>query len=43
MNIPNYLHEDQWATVQTHYTVGSLVQPGIEPGTSGSVVSNSEH
>jgi hypothetical protein len=42
MNILNYPHDVQWMTVETDYSVGSLVAPGIEPETSGPVVSNSE-
>jgi hypothetical protein len=35
--------ETEWTAFQTHYFLENLVAPGIEPGTSGSVASNSDH
>jgi hypothetical protein len=37
------IHEAEWTPFQTHYFSESLVVPGIEPGTSGSVITNSDH
>jgi hypothetical protein len=34
--------EAQWTPFQTHYFSGNVVEPGIEPGTSGSVARNSD-
>jgi hypothetical protein len=48
----NYHHEAEWTSFHTHYYYyyyyyyyysENLVAPGIEPGTSGSVVRNSEN
>jgi hypothetical protein len=38
----NYPHEVEWTTFQTHYFSENLVEPGIEPGTSGPIARNSE-
>jgi hypothetical protein len=35
--------EAEWTPFQTHYFSQNLVEPGIEPGTSGSVAWNSDH
>jgi hypothetical protein len=39
----NYPHEAERTPFQTHYFSENLVAPGIELGTSGSVVRNSDH
>jgi hypothetical protein len=39
----SYPHEAKWTPFQTHYSLENLVAPGIEPGPSGSVASNSDH
>jgi hypothetical protein len=36
-------HEAEWTPFQTHYFSENLIALGIEPGTSGSVVRNSDH
>jgi hypothetical protein len=36
-----YPYEAEWTPFQTHYSE-NLVAPGIEPGTSGSVVRNAD-
>jgi hypothetical protein len=38
----NYPHEAEWTPFQTNYSE-NLVAAGLEPGTSGSVASNSDH
>jgi hypothetical protein len=38
-----YPHEAEWTPFQTHYFLENKVEPGIEPGTSGSVARNSDH
>jgi hypothetical protein len=38
-----YPHEAEWTPFQTHYFSENLVMPGIEPGTLGTVVRNSDH
>jgi hypothetical protein len=38
----SYIHKAEWTPFQTHYFPEKLVAPGIEPGTSGSVASNSD-
>jgi hypothetical protein len=37
------LIEAEWTSFQTHYYSDNLVAPGIESGTSESVVRNSDH
>jgi hypothetical protein len=37
----SYPHEAEWTPFQTHYFSENLVEPGMEPGTSGSVAKNS--
>jgi hypothetical protein len=39
----NYPHEAEWTPFQIHYISENLVAPRVEPGTSGSVVRNSDH
>jgi hypothetical protein len=39
----NYDHEAEWTRFQTHYFSENLVEPGIEPGTSGSVARKSDY
>jgi hypothetical protein len=36
-------NDAEWTPFQTHYFSENLVAPGIEPGTSGSVVRSSDH
>jgi hypothetical protein len=36
-------HEAEWTPFQTHYFSENVVEPGIGPGTSGSVAKNSDH
>jgi hypothetical protein len=38
-----YHHEAEWTPFQTHYSSENLIAPGIELGTSGSVIRNSDH
>jgi hypothetical protein len=39
----SYPHDAEWTPFQTHYFSENLVAPGIEAGTSGSAVKNSDH
>jgi hypothetical protein len=39
----NYPHEAEWTPFQTNYFSENLVAPGIEPGTSESVATSSDH
>jgi hypothetical protein len=38
----NCTHEAEWTPFQTRYLSENLVAPGIKPGTSGSVATNSD-
>jgi hypothetical protein len=39
----NFPHKAEWTPFQTHYFSENLVEPGIEPRTSGSVARSSDH
>jgi hypothetical protein len=39
----SYSYEAEWMPFRTHYYLQNMVAPGIEPGISGLVASNSEH
>jgi hypothetical protein len=41
--VSNINFKAEWTPFQTHYFSENLVAPRIEPGTSGSVVRNSDH
>jgi hypothetical protein len=41
--ILNYPHKAQWTPFQIHCFSENVVEPGIEPGTFGSVARNSNH
>jgi hypothetical protein len=36
-------HEAEWTPLQTHYFSENQLAPGFEPGTSGTVATNSGH
>jgi hypothetical protein len=40
---PHCTHEAEWTPFQIHYFLENLVVPGIEPGTSQSAATNSDH